>query len=408
MSTSKGRAMKKILSTTIAVALGAGNLLATGFESRQFIPYFNMRVDQGGYLPDKGAFFTGANMNMQAGLLAKVNDRHSFFGLYNLDFEGQAFQFPDTQEFDSKSQAHLFNLEYRWKIDDHWRVRPGIALGKTYTQTAAAEVWGHGLYDDKSVGYQLAGDYDFTLWRKKATATAMISRYTLKFPNYTDLLSQFRQESANTALAGGEKNQDLVEYGLSLQQAPWRVKLRFNNVDFTKEKIIQSNGTYGGDKQADSNVILSAAYDVKLWIFESSPELSYQIHHSNQNFLLFLSATDATPVYASNYYSYKETALNIPLFINLTEKWALSGGFLWRGRAYDKRSPLNESEVFKSGRQRDDMEVLSAGLRKRMNEVSALFLTYSLTRATSNNKFERYLPSNYTGQGISVGYQLTY
>lgn len=400
--------MRKTLPLILAATLAAQDAAAVGFESRRFTPYFNMTMSQGAFLPDKGAFFTGAGMNLRVGLLSKIVEKQSLFALYNLSFSGQGFRFPDTQEFESKSQAHLFSLEHRWEIGESWRVRPGVFVGKTYTQTAAGEIWGDGLYDNKSVGFQLAGDWFFDLAGKKTTLTAIVSRYGMEFPNYTDILREFRGEDANTELAGGLKDQTMVEYGLMAHRAPFRVKLRMNGIDFKREHVVEPDGTYGAGKQKDSNLYFNAGMDAKLWIFETSPELGWQVHESNQNFLLFQSATDASPVFAGNYYDYKETSLEVPLFVNLTQKWALSGGFTWQNRKYDSRQPRTETNQFKGGKQTNNMVTLSAGLRKRMNEVSSLMLAWSVVTASSNNKFERYLPYNYTGQGLNLSYQLTY
>jgi hypothetical protein len=304
--------------------------------------------------------------------------------------------------------SHLFNVEYRWELGERWRLRPGMSISKAYTQTAAAEVWGDGLYDNTSKGYQMAADYSFPLVGKKATVTAMASLYSMKFPNYTDILKEFRGEDENTELAGGLKDQTFKEYALSFQRAPFRTRVRMNSLDFKREKVVQAGGTASDSKQKDSNLILSAGMDSKLWIFETSPDVSWQSHESNQNFLLFQSATDASPVFAPNYYDYTETSFNLPLFLNMTQKWALSGGMDLRRRVYADRNPRTLDNHFKGGKQKNVMMTLSGGLRKKMNDVSAMFLTYSVVTAKSNNKFERYLSSNYTGQGLSLGYQLTY
>jgi hypothetical protein len=400
--------MKTRLMLAVTLSLAAADAGAVGFESRRFTPYFNMRMSQGAYLPSQGAFFTGAGMNMRVGLLAKAAEKHSLFGLYNLNFSGQGFRFPDSQEFESKSQSHLFSFEYRWDIGEHWRFRPGVSRGKTYTQTASAEVWGDGLYDNDSLGFQVAGDYSFQWRGKKSVVTAMVSRQKVDFPNYTDILREFRGEDENTELAGGLKDQTLIEYSLGFTRGRWRARARMNNVDFKNEKVVEATQTYGGTAQKDSNLILSGGMEARVWILETSPEVRWQQHSSNQNFLLFQSATDPAPAFAPDYYDYTETAVEVPVFLNLTQKWALSGGLELQSRKYKSRQPRTADNQFKGGKQTNGMVSLSAGVRKRMNEVSSLFLGWSVVTASSNNKFERYLPYNYTGQSLTLGYQLTY
>lgn len=414
MSTSKrerANTMKntlvRCLATLILLSLSA-DAFAVGFESRRFTPYFNMGVSQGAYLPSQGDFFTGANMNMSVGLLSKINDKNGIFTLYNLGFAGQAFRFPDTQEFASKSLSHNFNAEYRWQALPSLRVRPGVAYTINYTRTAAGEIWGEGLYDSKSLGGQLALDYTFKAFGEDAGVTGQWIFRDVAFPNYTDIIREFQGLDANTELAGGLKDQRLNELGLSAYWGRLFARFRYNWIDFKNERVVDETGVYGNTKQKDTNTIFGLGFEERLWIFETSPEASYTAHRSNQNFLLFQSATDPAPVFAGNYYDYNEIRVGVPFFMNLTQKWALSFGLDYQFRDYLDRQPRNAADQFDSGTQKNNMYSFSVGIRKKMNEVSALTLNYTSVIATSNNHFERYLPYNYSGQSISIGYQLTY
>lgn len=400
--------MKKLYSLIIVLMLAAGNLFAVPAESRRFTPYFDMNLTQGAYLPTKGDFFTGANVGMTVGLLSKITDNHSIFTLYNLGFSGQGFRFPDTEEFASKTLSHNFNMEYHWKITDFLRVRPGGSYGFNYTRTAAGEIWGDGLYDSKSIGGQMSVDYLFNLAQKAGTLSLSYTYRSIKFPNYTDIIREFQGLDANTELAGGLKDQILGEVGLSFYWNIFFARFRYNKISFKNEKVVEASGVYGNTKQEDTNTIMSAGFNGKLWIFETSPQVKYTLHDSNQNFLLFQSVTDPTPEFAGSYYNYYELEATVPLFINITKKWALNGGLDYRFRKYSSRQPRDTNNNFAGGTQNNNMVTLTAGFRKKMNEVSAMILTYSSVVATSNNKFERYLPYNYAGQNISITYQLTY
>jgi hypothetical protein len=401
--------MKKTLCYVLLAILGLEMpARAVPLENRRFTPYFHMNMAQGAYLPDKGDFFTGAHVGINVGLLSQIAKDHAVFGLYGLNFAGQAFRFPDTQEFASKSLSHMLNLEYRWQVSDRWRLRPGIGIGKNLTQTAAGEIWGEGLYDDSSKGGQLAADYGFGLLGKPSTLTGQWAFRSVEFPNYTDIIREFQGADANTELAGGLKDQTFQEWSLMLRRNPAFFRFLYSVVDFKNERVVEPSGTYGSTKQRDSNVGFSAGAETRLWIFEAVPEVSYLVHDSNQNFLLFQSPTDSAPVFAGGYYDYTQTTLSLPLFINLTPHWALSAGLEYDLRRYAHRQPRNAENRFKGGRQTNNMLTLSAGLRKKLNAVSALSLTYGVVTASSNNKFERYLPYNYTGQSLSLGYHLTY
>ncbi len=378
-------------------------------ESKIFTPYFNMGVSQGAYLPSSGDFFSGAQMNMNVGVLTKIAKRHGLFALYGLNFAGQAFRFQDTSEFASKDLSHSFNFEYRWQILDFIRIRPSGAYGFNLTRTAANEIWGEGLYDSKSVGGGLAVDYTFGMWDKDGSVTLNWLYRQIKYPNYTDIIREFQGTDSQVELAAGLKDQKFNEYGLGMTWNDIFARFRYNMIDYNVERVVESNGTYGAQKQKDTNVILSGGTSRNLWIFEISPEISYSMHRSNQNFLLFQSATDPSPVFAANYYDYNDLGVNVPFFINLTKKWAVNFGLDWKRRSYDSRQPREGTNTFIAGStQVNNYTTLSAGFRKKMNEVAAMYLTYSAVYATSNNKFQRYLPSNYNGQSVSLGFQLTY
>lgn len=398
-----------LASLLLTSLLLAAPLHAVPAESKRFIPYFSMRMSQSGYLPSKGDFFTGADMGMNVGLLSKITDNHAILTLYNLGFVGETFRFQDTQEFASKELAHFFESEYRWQVLESVRLRPAVTYSLNFTRTAAGEIWGEGLYDSKAVGGQLAGDYTFDFFSKKATLTGQWLYRDLRFPNYTDIIREFQGLSTNVELAGGLKDQTLQEFSASIYWNKIFSRFRYNFVNFKNEKVVESNGTYGNTAQKDNNVIFTLGFDTKLWIFELAPEAGITRHQSNQNFLLFKSVTDPSPTFAANYYDYTDYNLSVPLTINFTKKWGLYGGIDYRNRNYSDRQPRDESNQFISGKtQTNNWVAITAGIRKKMNAVSALFLTYTSVVATSNNRFERYLPYNYSGQKIAIAYQITY
>jgi hypothetical protein len=99
----------------------------------------------------------------------------------------------------------------------------------------------------------------------------------------------------------------------------------------------------------------------------------------------------------------------VPFYLNFTQRWAFNAGLEYKRRNYTDRQPRDSENRFKAGEtQSNNMVTLSLGFRKKMNDISALSLTYTSVVASSNNTFERYLPYNYTGQGISIAYHITY
>ena len=396
---------KFFIALFIAATLGLNSLWAVRAESRYFTPYFNMGMSQGAFLPSQGSFFAGANLGMSVGLLTKISENHSLFALYNLGFSGEGFRFPDTAEFSSKDLSHNFNGEYRWQVLPWLRLRPGAGYMMNFTRTAAGEVWGEGLYDTKVTSGQLAADTSFEVFGKDTVFMVQGAYRVTDFPNYTDIIRVFKGLNSQSERL---KDQAGLEGTLALTWHKFFSSFRYGISAYKNEKVVESNGTYGNRAQEDTKITLNGGFRGKLWIFETAPSVTYGINRSNQNYLLFKTATDIAPTFQPNYYDYNELGFDAPLYLNFTKKWALSGGLAYKRRDYTQRPPRDGSNAFTSGTQSNNMVTLTAGFRKKINEISSMTLTYTSVLATSNNRFEKYLPYNYSGQGISIGYQLTY
>lgn len=390
--------------------LGASGAQAVPLSTKVWSPFFDMNVTQAAYFPAGGQVFEGAQVNAAMGWNVKQGPRNSILALYNMRFTGAGFQFPDTKEFSSKDLLHHFSLEYRWMTGEKARLRPGIVYGTDFTRTAAGEIWGTGLYDNRYLGGQLAWDLPFRMGGKDALFTAQWLLRNVKFPNYTDLLREFQGSASNVELAGGLKDQLFNELGVRLAWNHMTCGLKFNLLNFTNERVVESNGTYGGTKQKDSNFEAALGWEGRLGIFDAMPELAFTGHASNQNFLLFESITDSLPEFRANYYGYGEWRLDLPLVcpMSKTSKWAWLLGANYRYRGYADRPIRNAENQFLKEIQHNGMFTLNTGWRKRINDISAWTLMWTFVHANSNNRFERYLPYNYYGNSLSLGYQLTY
>lgn len=381
---------------------------------RRFTPYFDIGVTQGLYIPTQGVFFSGTNMGSNVGLLTNLSEDHSIFGLYRFDYSGPGFQVQDGKEFQSRSLGHGFSGEYRLKFSPAvmgsptLRLRPGASYGINFARTVANEIWGEGLYDYNSLGGQLALDW-LPEW---GIVTGQVLFRKLEFPNYTDLLREFQNAGVQSELSGGLQDQNVLEFGAN---ARWRKAfggVRYNIQDFANEKVVEPSGTtgaYGGTPQKDTSLILSAGLQASVWRFETAPQLSYNIHRSNQNFLRFKFFGDTAPAFIADNYNYNDLVFNAPLFFNFTRKYAVNASISQTFRAYSARPPRDGQNEYLTGeKQRNYLTTLGGGFRVRLNEVSFLHLNYGLVVASSNNKFEQYLPYNYTGNVVSFGYALAY
>jgi hypothetical protein len=396
----------------------AGRLCAAVAEdSKIFTPFFDMTMTEAAYLPSEGNIFSGGNMNTQVGLLSKISTKDSIFGLYNFNYSGAGFAPQDSKQFTDRSMAHSFNIEYRRSLGDKFRVRPGIAFSHDYSRSGANEAWKNGLYNMNTSGLQLAGDYMFDMDKNGIVSLTYLAK-AVKFPNYTDLLREF-MDPANTAAAnGGLQDQTLKQVSLRSSWNNFFGGLTYTQQDYKNQKVVANTGIYGDSKQKDKTTAMDFGFHHKLWIFEIYPMASYTMHRSNQNFMRykFLGATSTNLLdgssdvsFIAKNYDYNETTLSVPVDLNITGKWAVGGAMNITSRTYTDRAKRDENNNYMTGtKQKNLMSTLTGSIRKRINDVAMVRLFYALTVASSNNKFEKYMPSNYTGNTFGLTYQLSY
>ncbi|HCC46556.1 MAG TPA: hypothetical protein DEQ38_00315 [Elusimicrobia bacterium] len=400
--------MKKLILSALLTAGLAGRLCAAAAEdSKIFTPFFDMTLSEAAFLPSEGNIFSGGNINTQVGLLSKITQKDQLFALYNFNYTGQGFTPQDSKQFTDRSMSHGFNFEYRRLINDRIRVRPGIGFNRGYSRTGANEAWKNGLYNMNSAGAQLAADYTFDE-EKNGYVTLQYLYRSVEFPNYTDLLREFQNAGNSAETSGGLQDQTMGQISLRPSWNKFFGGLTYTVQNYKNQKVVANTGVYGTTKQKDTDTALDFGFHHRLWILEMYPMVSYTIHTSNQNFMKYKFLGDSSPQFAADYYNFKEMNLSVPVDLNITSKWAIGGALSLQRRAYDKRYARNADNDFISAKQVNTMSTLTGSIRKRINEVAMVRLFGSFIVAGSNNKFERYMPYNYTGNSFGIAYQLSY
>lgn len=400
--------MKKIILSAFIAAGMAGRLCAAAAEdSKIFTPFFDMTLSEAAFLPSEGNIFSGGNITTQVGLLSKITQKDHVFALYNFGYTGQGFTPQDSKQFTDRSMSHGFNFEYRRFVTDRIRVRPGIAFNTGYSRTGANEAWKNGLYNMNSAGAQLAGDYTFDE-EKNGYVTVQYLFRSIEFPNYTDLLSEFQSAGSQGNIDGGLNDQTMGQFSVRPSWNKFFGGITFTVQNYKNQKVVNDGGVYGNTKQRDTDTMLDLGFHHSLWIFEIYPMVSYTMHSSNQNFMVYKFLGDTSPQFGAKYYDFNEMNLSVPVDLNITSKWAIGGAMNIQRRAYDKRYARNADNNFTSSKQVNTMTTLTGSIRKRINEVAMVRLYGSMIVASSNNKFEKYMPYSYTGNSFGIAYSLSY
>jgi len=400
--------MKKVIfSLILSLIINQNIFSATAEDSKIFTPYFDMSLTQSGYIPSNGNIFSGANINTQVGLLSKIAEKHSIFSLYTFDYSGPGFHPQDTKQFTERTMSHNFNFEYRYNINEKFRIRPGFSISNEYRRLGSNESWKNGLYNANSKGPQIALDWTFDFERNGYVTFNILSR-SIEFPNYTDLLTEFMKGSSSGELSGGLQDQSFIQYSIRPGWNNFFGGIALTTQKYKNQKIVEISGVYGDTKQKDTDTTMDFGFHHSFWIFELYPVISYTIHKSNQNFMRYKSPTDTNPYFVKDAYSYKEFTFSIPLDLNITSKWAIGGAISTTIRNYDNRPPRDENNDYKSGKQYNTMSTITGSIKKKINELASVRFFYSIVIANSNNKFESYMPYNYTGNSFGLTYTISY
>lgn len=186
-------------------------------------------------------------------------------------------------------------------------------------------------------------------------------------------------------------------------------------MSYEKQKVIvdtvQDDGTYYSDTlQKDTMISLGAEYERKLSERVAlTPSLSIKMKGSNQNYQHFAMATSSVPVqYLAQYYDYNEIILAVPVAVVLSKKWDFFAAPEIDLKSYSKRPPRNKDNEFISGKQKNNLFLLSLGFTLKPNDITRTTFFYTFQNQTSNMEFEKYLPYNYSGHFVGISFNYTY
>lgn len=380
------------------------NILSAGsVDERRFVNYIDISFLQGMNFK-KGDSYSGGNMNSSIGFLYDFNENNSLSLDYLLSYSGPSISY-ENRFFDERIINHSAMFEYSTKLSKYVRLRPHIYYGKEYRKDSVVGNFTDNLYNNNSKGFGLSFDYYSTGYN---TFTTYIIYRKIEFPNYTDLLYEFLNPGVATEIGGGLYDNNLYRAGAKLMLGRYFYSVDYTRQNYTNQRIVESDASYANEKQRDDELELKVGMEQKISSLYVYPSFTYISHSSNQNFLRFKSFTDITPVFVADAYDYKEIGFELPLyfkFIGLDMN--ILAGF--KNRDYSNRPPRDFENNYISGKKENDrLFSFSLTASKKINDLASFVFYYSLLNSASNNKFEYYLPFNYTGQTFGIGYKISY
>jgi hypothetical protein len=405
--------MKKTLRYFVAIFVTVVTVLGVACAELKMVPYYSLQFTEGAFVPSKGEWNFALNMLSDLGVIAKPADAHSIVGFYELKYTGPGLKRQEGEKFTDSAMDHLGVLRYSYNITENDAIKPQIDYMKEYKRTGSNELWGSGLYDFNRIG----GGLTFTRKLSDNAFASVTGQYHLMdFPNYTDLLAEFQAGGSNVESSTGKQNHKLIQAGLAFDVDVNHLAIDLILMNYTKQKIaadtVQPSGSYySEDLQKDNIINVSVSRYQEIGdSFSLSPYVSYKAKKSNQNFLYFATVNSTeVPRFFGNYYDYDELDVALPIAVDLSSVWEFSVTPELDYKMYKQRPPRAESGAYLDGeKQNNRMTIISTGLTLKPNAVTRTTFFYVFQTQTSNMKFEKYLPYNYTGNFGGIKFEYTF
>jgi len=383
-------------------------------------PYYAFDWTEAVTVPSVGDWFVGSNFATSLGGKYTINPEHALLGFYDLQYRGPGLKTQEGREFAERSMDHNLMLEHRWAVMPGYAVRTRGLFMTEMRRTGSNEVWGKGLYDFRVFGGGVV--QDFNLMRVTDLSFEVTYQY-FSFPNYTDLLQEFQSAGLASELSGGQQDYNNIRFRLDGKfMKIGTAYLGWNMQSYVNAKVIKESLVYSDKKQMDNTIEMGTAWDVtllppdpgsKAGLLSTTPSLKLDFKRSNQNFLRFQYFGDPTPVFVPKNYNYNAVEMSSPI------RWVYSVGDTggasslffsptWLFTGYSNRPHRNKAGDYMHGAQWTSIVVLTPGVSMAMSRFSTMTLGYSYQLQTSNTKFEKFLPYNYSGQTVFMSYDINF
>lgn len=403
--------VKEMAAFLIIILLFTSSYYSPIFSEVKFAPYYNLQINEGVSFPSRGNWIFDLNLANDFGLIAKINPEHSLIGFYQIKYSGPGIKRQEGEQFTDRTMDHLVVFRHHWDTPLDFKLKSQLDYWKEYRRTGTNELWGTGLYDMDRWGGLIG-------IQKKAGAFMLngtVQYHTMIFPNYTDLIAELRVTEGGTAeSSAGKQDHALTQVGFSVEWQKTIAAIDFTYQRYFKQKVIsetvQSDGTFYTNKpQQDTITTFKISRNFETGILTMLPELRYGARGSNQNYHHFENVTSTTSSgYFSDYYSYSQFGFVFPVILAISRKWESFITYDYEQKTYVNRPARNELGDFISDKQLNTVQITSFGFNYKPNPVTKTAFYLTTQKSSSNMKFEKYLPYNYTATSFGVRFSYQY
>ncbi len=387
-------------------------MASTELDKPRLVPFYQFRLAESTNFPNIGGFFFGNSYTTALGGRLRLDDAQALMGAYTLMYSGPALRPAEGHEFKERSMDHMATVGHEWKLSPAMKLGSRVNWLSEFRRSGANESFGNGLYDFWSIG--LTERLDLSVVEHLPIGVGL-TYAMVTFPNYTDLLAEFNSASATSELSGGMQDYNRVRIDGDVEFAgQGRANVAVSVLPYSNATVIQADGTAGTEKQLDLMVELGAAWAQPLTGTMKAgllvePSAKFLMKRSNQNFLRFRYLGDVTPTFVPKNYDYTSPSAELPIKFRFEsgKTWFLTPA--WSMVAYDARPPRDTSNSYQFGKKQTNTTwLVSVGYATPMSAFASWTFGYTLQVQQSNNKFERFLPANYTAHVLHTSIDFTY
>jgi hypothetical protein len=397
------------------VASAEAAAAAAGEEEKEsaLVPFYSFHFTEGMSIPSIGGLFFGNNVGTTIGGKYGLGPEHALFGAYELSYQGPGMRAQEGHEFQERAIDHSVSGGHSWKISPSLLLSSRVQYLHEFRRTGANEQFGNGLYDFWSLG--LAERVDLGLVPGIPLGGGLSYAY-VRFPNYTDLLAEFQSASLTSELSGGAQDfhRFRAEGDAGFSQGQGRAWFQVSMLDYINAKVVSGIGTAGTTKQQDFLAGIGGSWKQVLskssGVITAEPALRVDYKTSNQNFVRYRIFGDPSSAsFIQGNYDYVAPSLEVPVRWSFETGQALVFSPAYSMMAYTKRPPRDPVNNYITGkRQMNQTVALTLGYVARLYAYTNWTFGYTLQIQQSNNKFERFLPYNYTGHVVYTALDITY
>jgi hypothetical protein len=369
----------------------------SSIAGKRYINYLDISFIQG-IRKIENTYLDSGQVNSSFGFLYKYNDKNSFFANISLDYEGEPVDF--KRSINERSINTSFTVEWRRSVDKNM-FRFHINYSDERFKEGSISTFKENIYNNTKKGFGLSYDINYV---KDFLSFGFLYR-KIEFPNYTDLLNEII--NPNYSNEGGLYNNNFYRFDVKLKYLNYFSLLAFNLQNYTNQKVLNNDGTYGNDKEKNKSYDFKFGLEEKIFDVDLYPSVMITLYRSNQNFLRFKSVSDINPVFVQNAYSYNEYKFLIPFSYSFNNN-NLDFEFKYTQRNYIDRNARNSNNDYISEKQKDKKTSLTFSFSRRINKISEFIIIYSYLFSSSTNKYDVYFPLNYNSNYIAIGYKINY